>query len=71
VIARARLCKGNTASPTVVGRLLAQATKTTRAAGVTGQILARADSAYCGHAFVGTALRHKAWFSVTARLTAT
>ena len=38
---------------------------------MTGQILARADSAYYGHAFVGTALRHRTWFSVTARMTAT
>ncbi|WP_460836096.1 IS1380 family transposase [Nocardioides hungaricus] len=69
VIARARLRKGNTSSATGVGRLLAQAIKTARAAGVTGRILARADSAYYGHAFVGTALRHKTWFSVTARMT--
>jgi hypothetical protein len=71
VIARARLRKGNTASATGVGRLLAQSVKTARAAGVTGKILARADSAYYGWAFVGTALRHKAWFSVTARMTPT
>jgi len=69
VIARARLRKGNTASATGAGRLLAQAITTARAAGVTGQILARADSAYYGWAFVGTALRHKTWFSVTARMT--
>ena len=71
VIARARLRAGNTASATGVGRLLAQAIKTARAAGVTGQLLARADSAYYGYAFVGTALRHKTWFSVTARMTPT
>ena len=71
MIARARLRAGNTASATGVGRLLAQAIKTARAAGVTGQILARADSAYYGYAFVGTALRHKTWFSVTARMTPT
>lgn len=71
VIARARLRAGNTASATGVGRLLAQAIKTARAAGVTGQILARADSAYYGYAFVGTALRHRVWFSVTARMTPT
>lgn len=71
VIARARLRKGNTASATGAGRLLAQAITTTRSAGVTGTILARADSAYYGWAFVGTALRHKAWFSVTARMTPT
>jgi hypothetical protein len=38
------------------------------AAGATGQIMARADSAYYGHAFVAAALRAKAWFSVTARM---
>lgn len=68
VIARARLRKGNTASATGCGRLLAQALTTARAAGVTGQVLCRADSAYYGWAFVGTAIRHKAWFSVTARM---
>lgn len=68
VIARARLRKGNTASHTGAGRLLAQALTTARAAGVTGQVLCRADSAYYGWAFVGTAIRHKAWFSVTARM---
>ena len=71
VIARARLRRGNTASATGAGRLLAQAITTARAAGVRGRILARADSAYYGWAFVGTALRHKAWFSVTARMTKT
>jgi len=68
VIARARLRKGNTASATGAGRLLAQAITTARAAGVKGRVLCRADSAYYGWAFVGTALRHKAWFSVTARM---
>jgi hypothetical protein len=68
VIARARLRKGNTASHTGAGRLLAQALSTARAAGITGRVLTRADSAYYGHAFVGTALRHGAWFSVTARM---
>lgn len=71
VLARARLRKGNTASATGAGRLLAQAITTAQAAGVTGRVLARADSAYYGWAFVGTALRHDAWFSVTARMTAT
>jgi hypothetical protein len=71
VIARARLRKGNTASATGAGRLLAQAITTARAAGVVGRIWCRADSAYYGHAFVGTAVRHGAWFSVTARMTPT
>jgi len=68
VIARARLRRGNTASAAGAGRLLAQALSTARAAGVTGQVLCRADSAYYGHAFVAAALRHRAWFSVTARM---
>lgn len=71
VIARARLRRGNTASAAGAGRILAQALTTARAAGVTGQVMCRADSAYYGWAFVGTALRHDAWFSVTARMTAT
>jgi len=71
VIARARLRRGNVASATGAGRMLAQAITTARSAGVRSQILARADSAYYGHAFVGTALRHRIWFSVTARMTAT
>lgn len=71
VIAQARLRAGNTASATGTARLLAQAITTVRRAGVTGQILARADSAYYGWAFVGAAIRAGAWFSVTARMTAT
>jgi hypothetical protein len=67
VIARARLRRGNVASHTGAGRMLAQAITTARAAGVTAQILCRADSAYYGWAFVGTAIRHGAWFSVTTR----
>jgi len=70
VIARARLRRGNVASAKGAGRLLAQAISTARAAGIRGRILARADSAYYGWAFVGTAVRHGAWFSVTARMTA-
>jgi hypothetical protein len=34
-----------------------------------GRIFARADSAYYGWAFVATAIRKNAWFSVTARMT--
>lgn len=68
VIARARLRRGNTASAAGAGRLLAQAIGTARAAGVGAPILCRADSAYYGWAFVGTAIRHGTWFSVTARM---
>jgi hypothetical protein len=68
VIARARLRRGNIASAAGAGRLLAQAITTARGAGVRSQILCRADSAYYGWAFVGTALRAGTWFSVTARM---
>ncbi|WP_313025283.1 transposase, partial [Mobilicoccus sp.] len=70
VIARARLRRGSVASATGAGRMLAQAITTAKAAGASGQLLCRADSAYYGWAFVGTALRHGAWFSVTARANA-
>ncbi|WP_422626986.1 IS1380 family transposase [Rhodococcus sp. (in: high G+C Gram-positive bacteria)] len=68
VIATARLRRGNVASHTGAGRMLAQAIGAARAAGASGQILARADSAYFGHAFIATAQRAGAWFSVTARM---
>ena len=68
VITAARLRRGNVASAVGAGRLLAQAITTARAAGASGRLLCRADSAYYGWGFVGTALRHDAWFSVTARM---
>lgn len=68
VIAAARLRRGNTASGKGSGRLLTQAVTTGRRAGVSGQIMARADSAHFCHAFVSAALRAKIWFSVTARM---
>ena len=71
VIAQARLRAGNTASAAGAARLVAQAVTTVRRADVTGQIPARADSAYYGWAFVGAALKADAWFSVTARMTPT
>lgn len=69
VILRARLRKGSTASAKGAGRLVAQPIGSARRCGVRGRILCRADSAYYGWAFVGAALRAKAWFSVTARMT--
>lgn len=56
VIARARLRRGNVAS-TGVARMAAQAIGTARAAGASGQLMVRADSAYYGHALTGTVLR--------------
>ena len=68
VVVRARLRRGNIASHKGSARLLAQAITTTRAAGASGRVLARADSAYYLRAFLATAVRHDAWFSVTARM---
>ena len=55
MIARARLRRENTASAKGAARMLAHAVSTARAAGVSSRALARADSAYYGWAFVGTA----------------
>jgi hypothetical protein len=70
LIAAAGLRRGNVKSATGGGRLLARAISTARAAGTTGQVMARADSAYYGWDYVGTAIRHDAWFSVTVRMDA-
>lgn len=68
LITAGRLRKGNTASAKGAGRLLAQAVRTARRAGVSGQLMVRADSAYYAHATVAGAIRAKAWFSITARM---
>jgi hypothetical protein len=68
VIGAARLRRGNTGSAAGAGRLLAQAVHTARRAGVTGQLLVRADSAYYQHTTVAAAIRAKAWYSITARM---
>jgi hypothetical protein len=52
VIAAARLRKGNVYSPHVGPRMSADAVAAARAAGVTGQILVRADAAYYSEAFM-------------------
>ena len=68
VIARARLRRGNVISHAGAPRLIAQAVRTARAAGARGQAMVRADSAYYLSDVLGAALRHGAWFSVTARM---
>jgi DDE family transposase len=67
VIAAVRLRRGNTSSAAGGSRLLAEAIRTARAAGVTGRVMVRADSAYYRHDFVAAAVRAGAWFSVTTR----
>jgi hypothetical protein len=68
VIARARLRRGTAPRRAAPGGCWPEPSAPPRAAGVNSRILARADSAYNGWAFVGTAIRKQAWFSVTARM---
>jgi hypothetical protein len=64
VIAGMRLRAGKTGSGKGAGRMVAQAIATARAAGVTGQILLRGDSAYGSRAVVRAARRADARFSL-------
>src|SRR4051794_32855279 len=64
VIAGMRLRAGKTGSGKGAGRMVAQAIATARAAGATGQILIRGDSAYGGRAVVRACLRGNAAFSL-------
>jgi hypothetical protein len=67
VIVATRLRKGSANSARGAARLVADAIKTSRSAGVHGLIVLRADSAYYGHDVLAAARRHRACFSVTAR----
>lgn len=68
LIVGTRLRKGNAASASGSGQLLARAVGASRRAGVRGQVMVRADSAYYCHKFVAAAVTQNAWFSVTARM---
>ena len=67
VIVGTRLRRGAAASAHGAVRLVRDALTTTRRAGVTGQILVRADSAYYQHGFVTAVVKAGASFSVGAR----
>ena len=64
VIAGMRLRAGKTGSGKGTGRMIAQAIATARAAGATGKILVRGDSAYGNRAVVRACRRGKAEFSL-------
>jgi hypothetical protein len=64
VIAGMRLRAGKTGSGKGAGRMIAQAIVTARAAGATGKILVRGDSAYGNRAVVRACLRGNAEFSL-------
>jgi Transposase DDE domain group 1 len=67
VIVATRLRKGSANSARGAARLVADAIKTTRSAGVSGLMVLRADSAYYGADVIAAARRHRTHFSVTAR----
>jgi hypothetical protein len=64
VIAGMRLRAGKTGSAKGAGRMVAQAISTARAAGASGQILVRGDSAYGSRTVVAACVRHGAQFSL-------
>jgi hypothetical protein len=67
VIAATRLRTGSANSARGAARLVTDALTTARAAGATGMVILRADSAYYGHDVIAAARRQGAYFSVTAR----
>ena len=70
VIAAARLRKGSTNSAKGAHRLVADSLVTARSCGATGRLVLRADSAFFQSDVIAAVLRHKACFSITARLNA-
>lgn len=70
VIAAARLRKGSTISASGAHRFVADALITAKAAGASGTLVLRADSAFFQSDVVAAVLRRKACFSITARLNA-
>ena len=68
VITTTRLRGGNAASARGVASLVAEAITTARAAGITGLIVVRVDSAFYSGAFVAACRRNGAHFSVTVRM---
>ena len=67
VIVATRLRKGSANSARGAARLVADAIKTSQAAGAGGLIVLRADSAYYGSEVIAAAHRHGMHFSITAR----
>jgi len=69
VVVASSLRKGSTASGQGSARMLGRAVTTIRRAGVTAQVLGRADSAFYRHDLVAAMIAHQVWFSITARQT--
>jgi len=68
VIAAARLRKGATVSASGAHRFVADTLVTAKAAGACGTLVLRADSAFFQSDVIAAVLRHRACFSITARL---
>jgi hypothetical protein len=68
VVAATRLRGGNAGSARGAAGLVAEAIGVARSCGATGQLLVRADSAFCSSAVLGACRRAAACFSVTIRL---
>ncbi len=68
LITGARLRKGQSNSAKGAHRFIADTLVTAKAAGATGVLIARMDSAYYQSDVVAAVLRHNAHFSITARL---
>ena len=68
VITATRLRKGSTASARGASRLVADGLTSARAAGATGLVVLRADSAFYNHAVIAAASRQRASCSITARM---
>jgi hypothetical protein len=68
VITGTRLRKGSTNSARGAARLVADALTTARAAGATGLVITRADSAFYTHDVIAAIGRGGARFSITARM---
>ena len=68
VVTTARLRGGNAASARGAASLVAEALGTARAAGATGTLVVRVDSAFYAGAFVAACRRGGAHFSVTVRM---
>jgi len=64
VIAGIRLRAGKAGSGKGAASMIAEAIRTARAAGASGEILVRGDSAYGNAAVVNACLKARAWFSV-------
>ncbi|HZN76085.1 MAG TPA: IS1380 family transposase [Micromonosporaceae bacterium] len=71
VICATRLRKGSTNSARGAHRLVADAVRAAKAAGASGLIVLRADSAFYGYPVIAAARRAGARFSITTRMTST